>query len=60
MITMNLTPIGLNWTILFRCLEMTFVVIWRYINKTELNLIKTADIQPKLNTETCQHTEFAL
>ena len=27
----------LNWTILFKCLEMTFVVIWRYINKTELN-----------------------
>ena len=39
MITMNWTPIGLNWTILFKCLEMTFVVIWRYINKTELNWI---------------------
>ena len=41
MITMNWTPIGLNWTILFKCLEMTFVVIWRYINKTELNWIKS-------------------
>ena len=33
---MNWIPIGLNWTILFKCLEMTIVVIWRYINKTEL------------------------
>ena len=33
MITMNWIPIGLNWTILFKCLEMTIVVIWRYINK---------------------------
>ena len=40
MITMNWIPIGLNWTILFKCLEMTFVVIWRYINKTELNWIE--------------------
>ena len=38
MITMNWIPIGLNWTILFKCLEMT-IVIWRYINKTELNWI---------------------
>jgi len=30
----------LNWTILFKCLEMTIVVIWRYINKTELNWIE--------------------
>ena len=40
MITMNWIPISLNWTILFKCLEMTSVVIWRYINKlnwTELN-----------------------
>ena len=37
MIIMNWIPIGLNWTILFKCLEMTIVVIWRYINKTELN-----------------------
>ena len=33
----NIIPIGLNWTILFKCLEMTIVVIWRYINKTKLN-----------------------
>ena len=33
MITMNWIPIGLNWTILFKCLEMTIVVIWRYVNK---------------------------
>ena len=38
---MNWIPIGLNWTILFKCLEMTIVVIWRYINKTELNWICT-------------------
>ena len=31
--------IGLNWTVSLKCLEMTFVVIWLYINKTELNLI---------------------
>jgi len=37
---MNWIPIGLNWTILFKFLEMTIVVIWRYINKTELNLIE--------------------
>ena len=36
---MNWIPISLNWTILFKCLEMTIVVIWRYINKTELNWI---------------------
>ena len=41
MITMNWIPIGSNWTILFKCLEMTFVVIWRYINKTELNWIES-------------------
>ena len=40
MIIMNWIPIGLNWTILFKCLEMTIVVIWRYINKTELNWIE--------------------
>ena len=39
MIIMNWIPIGLNWTILFKCLEMTIVVIWRYINKTELNWV---------------------
>ena len=46
---MNWIPIGLNWTILFKCLEMTIVVIWRYINKTELNwieLIKNAHSKP--------------
>ena len=37
MITINWTPIGLNWTILFKCFEMIFVVIWCYINKIELN-----------------------
>ena len=36
MITMNMTLIGLNWTVLLKCLEKTFVVIWRFINKTEL------------------------
>jgi len=40
MITINWIPIGLNWTILFKCLEMTIVVIWHYINKTELNWIE--------------------
>ena len=40
MITMNWIPICLNWTILFKCLEMTIVVIWRYIYKTELNWIE--------------------
>ena len=37
--TMNWTLIGLNWTVLLKFLEMTFVLIWRYINKTELNWI---------------------
>ena len=37
-ITMNWIIIGLNWTRSLKCLEMTFGVIWRYINKTELNL----------------------
>ena len=32
--------IGLNWTILFKCLEMTIVVIWRYINKLNWNWIE--------------------
>ena len=39
MITMSWTLIGLNWSQL-ECLEMTFVVIWLYINKTELNWIQ--------------------
>ena len=43
----------LIWTILFKCLEMTIVVIWRYINKTELNWIEliifsAADYREKL------------
>jgi len=38
MITINWTLIGLNWTISLKCLEMTFAVIWRDINK--LNLIE--------------------
>ena len=37
MIIMNLTLFCLNWTVSLKCLEMTFVVIWRLINKTELN-----------------------
>ena len=37
--TMSWIIIGLNWTVLLESLEMTFVVIWRYINKTELNLL---------------------
>ena len=37
MITRNLTLIGLNWTVLLKCLEKTFVVIWHYINEIELN-----------------------
>ena len=32
---MNWTPVGLNLTVLLKCLEMTFVVIWRNINKAE-------------------------
>ena len=47
MITMNWIPVGLNWTILFKFLEMTFVVIWGYINKTELNWIETELCQRK-------------
>jgi len=27
----------LNWTVLLKCLEMAFVVIWHITNKTELN-----------------------
>jgi len=38
MITINWTSIGLKWTILSKCLEMTFVVIWRFIKETELNV----------------------
>jgi len=38
-LTMNWTPVGLNWTVLLKCLEITFVVIWCYINKTEFNWI---------------------
>ena len=49
---MNWIPIGLNWTILFKCLEMTIVVIWRYINKTELNWIE-GEV-----TNTSLHEEF--
>jgi len=33
--TRHVSPIGLNWTVLLKSLEMTLVVIWRYINKTE-------------------------
>ena len=32
--------ITMNWTVLFKCLVMTIVEIWRFINKTELNLTK--------------------
>ena len=38
MTKMNWTLIGLNWTVLLKCLKITFVVIWPYINKTELNV----------------------
>ena len=38
MITMNWTLTGLNWTILLKCLEITFVVLWCILNKAELNL----------------------
>ena len=44
---MNWTPIGLNWTVLSKCLEMKFVVIWRYINKTELNWIEVKNAKTK-------------
>jgi len=36
-IAMNLILIGLNWNMLLKCLDMTFVLNWRHINKTELN-----------------------
>ena len=29
---MNWTLIGLTWTASLKCLEMTFVVIWRFIS----------------------------
>jgi len=29
--------IGLNWTVSLKRFEVTFVVIWCFINKTELN-----------------------
>ena len=48
---MNWIPIGLNWTILFKCLEMTIVVIWRYINKTELNWIEQTQAFRKMANE---------
>ena len=28
--------IGLNWTVFLKCLEMTFVVVWRFINEFSL------------------------
>jgi len=34
---MNWILIGLNWIVSLKCLEMTFVVIWHYINRMELN-----------------------
>ena len=37
---MNLTLTGLNWTVSLKCFEMTFVVIWCYTNKTELEIGK--------------------
>ena len=37
MIKMNWTLIALNRTVSLKCLEMTLVLIWRFINKTELN-----------------------
>jgi len=52
MITMNWTVIALNWTVLLKCLEMTFVVIWRYINKTELNRI---ELKRQGTPLTCNH-----
>jgi len=37
----NYNEFDSNWLeldyVLLKCLEMIFVVIWRYINKTELN-----------------------
>jgi len=34
---MNLIIIGLNWTVSVQCPESTFVLIWCFLNKTELN-----------------------
>ena len=45
MITMNWTPICLNLTVLLKCLEMIFSVIWRYINKTEFNWTEVAHLR---------------
>ena len=39
MIRIVLQLIALKWAVSLKWLEMTFVVIWRYINKTEFNLI---------------------
>ena len=34
---MNWIITDLNWTVSLKCLEMTFVVIWHFINKIEVN-----------------------
>ena len=39
-ITVNCILIVFNWTV-FKCLEMKFVVIRSFMNKTELNLIES-------------------
>jgi len=32
------SSLGLNWAVCLKCPELTFVVIWRHINKTELDV----------------------
>ena len=43
--------ITMNWTVSLKGIEMTFVVIWRFINKTELNLIGFCDHSPYENVQ---------
>ena len=60
--------IGPNWFevvfVSLMCLEMTFVVIWRFINKTELNwilrLFLGCSSAAALETFNCLHISFLL
>ena len=45
MIAVNWIIFGLNWIVSLKCLEMTFVVIWRYINKMYNNVRRKTNIQ---------------
>ena len=48
--------IGLNWIGSLKCLEMTFVLIWRYMKKIEFNRIEFKHVTDFLRNPFRLHT----